>query len=145
MNTQNNQFNLTKFQANDGLTNWYKKGEQLANWGNYAQALACFDQSIAIHPQDIAAWVFRGVVLIHMERYEEALASCNQALTIQPNDKQAWLFRGAALSHLGRYKQSYESYDKALGKVRQSVGQRLTQILKGIFKLGNSLTIINEQ
>lgn len=145
MNTQNNKFNLTKFQANDELTNWYKKGEQLAKCGNYAQALTCFDQSIAIQPQDIAAWVFRGVVLIHLERYEEALASCNQALTIQPNDKQAWLFRGAALNHLGRYKQSYNSYDKALGKVRQSAGQRLTQILKGIFKLGNSLTIINEQ
>lgn len=145
MNTHNHQSNLTKFPTNAKLTNLYNKGEQLANWGNYAQALTCFDQYLAIQPQDIAAWVFRGVVLIHLERYEEALASCNQALKIQPNDKQAWLFRGAALNHLGRYKQSYHSYDKALGKVRQSAGQRLTQVFKGIFKLGNSLTIINEQ
>ncbi len=139
----NNKPNSTKFQTNADSTNWYKKGEQLANRGNYAQALACLDQAVAIQPQDNAAWVLRGVVLIHLELYKEALASCNQALTIQPTDKQAWLFRGAALNHLGRYKQSYDSYDKALGRVRQSAGQKLAQILRGIFKY--QLSMNNEQ
>lgn len=144
MKTENNKSNFsTKFQADADLTNWYKKGEQLANWGNYAQALTCLDQALTIQPQDNAAWAFRGVVLIHLERYQEAIASCNQALTIQPNDKQAWLFRGAALNHLGRYKQSYDSYDKALGIERQSVGQKLAQLLKGIFKY--QLSMNNEQ
>ncbi len=129
----------TKLQVNADLaTDWYEKGERLANCGNYAQALACFDKAVKMHPQNNAAWVFRGVVLIHLQRYEEAVASCNKALIIQPADNQAWLFRGAALNHLGRYKQSYDSYDKALGIQRQSLGQKLIQMFKGIFKLGNS-------
>ena len=139
MNAELNQFNSTKLQLNVELAqNWYEKGEQLANCGNYAQALTCFNKAVEIQPQNNAAWVFRGVVLIHLERYEEALASCDRALAIQPTDKQAWLFRGAALNHLGRYKQSYNSYDKALGTQRRSVGQKLMQMFKVIFKLGNS-------
>jgi len=139
MNAELNQSNSTKLQVNADLaTDWYEKGERLANSGNYAQALACFDKAVKMHPQDSAAWVFRAVVLIHLERYEEAVASCNKALTIQPTDKQAWLFQGAALNHLGRYKQSYDSYDKALGIQRQSIEQKLMQMFKGIFKLGNS-------
>ena len=81
---------------------------------------------------------YLGTMLRALERYEEAVASCNKALIIQPTDNQAWLFRGAALNHLGRYKQSYDSYDKALGIERQSIGQKLLQMFKGIFKLGNS-------
>lgn len=138
MNAELNKSNRTKLQVNADLaTDWYEKGERLANSGNYAQALACFDKAV-MHPENNAAWVFRAVVLIHLERYEEAVASCNKALIIQPNDKQAWLFRGAALNHLCRYKQSYDSYDKALGIERQSIGQKLLQMFKGIFKLGNS-------
>lgn len=143
MNAANNKFNQTNFQTDVNLTNLYKKGEQLADLGNYAQALTCFEQAIAIQPQSVAAWVFRGVVLIHLERYKEALASCDRALSILPTDRQAWLFRGAALNHLGWYKQSYISYDKALGIQRQSLGQKLTQIFKGIFKY--QLSMNNEQ
>lgn len=143
MNAANNKSNQTNIQADVDLTDLYKKGEQLANSGNYAQALTCFDQAITIQPQSVAAWVFRGVVLIHLERYKEALASCDRALSILPTDRQAWLFRGAALNHLGWYKQSYNSYDKALGIQRQSLGQKLTQIFQGIFKY--QLSMNNEQ
>ena len=83
----------TKLQVNADLaTDWDEKGERLANSGNYAQALDCFDKAVKMHPQNSAAWVFRAVVLIHLDRYEEAVASCNKALIIQPNYKQAWLF-----------------------------------------------------
>lgn len=134
MNAGNNNLNQTvEFQSDANLVKvWYEEGEQLANSGEYAQALTRFNQVVAIQPQNNAAWVFRGVVLIHLHCYEEALNSCEKALEIQPTDKQAWLFRGAALNHLGRYKQSYASYDKALGIERQSIWQKLTQIVKGI-------------
>lgn len=140
MNAVNNNFNqIIKSQLDADLAKvWYEKGEQLANAGEYVEALICFNQAVAIQPQDHASWVFRGVVLIHLLRYEEALASCEKALEIQPTDKQAWLFRGAALNHLGRYKQSYISYDKALGIERQSIWQKLAQMVKGTLRIGDS-------
>lgn len=138
MNAEIDKFNHPKFQLEHLAKVWYEKGEQLANSGKYVEALTCFNKALAIQPQDNAAWVFKAVVLIHLNRYQEALASCEQALEIQPTDKQAWLFRGAALNHLGRYKQSYASYDKALGIERQSVGQKLSKMLKGILRLGKS-------
>jgi tetratricopeptide (TPR) repeat protein len=137
--------NLKSQSEGDVAKVWYEKGEQLANLGKYVEALNYFNQAVAIQSENNAAWVMRGVVLIHLNRYEEALVSCEKALQIQPNDKQAWLFRGAALNHLGRYKQSYGSYDKALGIERQSPGQKLSQTLKGIFRLGNTsdATLVN--
>lgn len=142
MNASDNNFNqpLTLLPNADLAKDWFEKGEQLANFGKYTEALTCFNQTVAIQPLDNAAWVFRGVVLIHLHRYEEALYSCEKALEIQPTDKQAWLFRGAALNRLGHYKQSYNSYDKALGIERQSVWQKIIQICKGAWKFGTSET-----
>lgn len=125
------------FQTED-YEGWYNQGDALAKEGRYEEALASFDQALAIKQNDHAAWVFRGVVLIQMDRYKSALASCEKALEIYPDDKQAWIVRGAALNYLGCYKQSYASYDKALGIEQQSGLQKLTQILKRLFKLGNS-------
>lgn len=142
MKVENTQTDST-FDSDNDVINWYKKGEKLANRGKYVEALNCFDRVVAIQPQSVTAWVFRGVVLIHLERYKEALASCDRALSILPTDRQAWLFRGVALNHLGWYKQSYISYDKALGVERQSLRQKLTQLLKGIFKV--QLLTNNEQ
>lgn len=117
---------------------WYNKGDALANLGRYEEALACFDQALAIQPDAHAAWVFRGVVLVQLARYSWALASCEKALAINPNDKQAWIVRGAALNYLGQYKQAYASYDKALGVERQPRWQKLSQMLKAIFRIGHS-------
>ena len=116
---------------------WYNQGSALAKAGRYFEALASFDQAKAIQPDDGATWVFRGVVLILLNRYSEALASCEKALAIHPNDKQAWIVRGAASHYLGHYKQAYASYDRALGIQRQSGWQKLTQLLKRLFRLGN--------
>lgn len=116
---------------------WYNQGSALANLGRYFEALASFDQAKAIQPDDHKTWVFRGVVLIHLDRYSEALASCEKALAIHLNDKQAWIVRGAASHYLGHYKQAYASYDRALGIQRRSRWQKLTHLLKCLFRLGN--------
>lgn len=103
----------------------YKHGETLANLGEYAEALASFNQAIALQPNDDAAWVFRGVVLIHLGQYQEALLSCDRAIQICPTHAEAWTFRGVALHRLGRYPEAYASYDRAVGSESVSLWQRL--------------------
>ena len=139
MNTEIISFNTREFQVDDYKA-CYNRGNALANEGCYSEALASFDQALAIQPYDHAAWIFRAVVLIQLNRYSEALASCETALAIQPHNQQAWICRGAALHYLGHYKQSYASYDQALGIQQQSGWQKLTQMLKGFFRRGNDGT-----
>lgn len=108
---------------------------------HYFEALASLDQALNIQQNDHVAWVSRAVVLIHLERYSEALTSCDSALSIHFNYKEAWLFRGVALHYLGQYKQSYASYDKALGIERQSVWQKLNQMVRKFFGIDNLFSI----
>jgi tetratricopeptide (TPR) repeat protein len=119
----------------DDSADWYRRGEALANLGNYDQALDCFNRAVEIQPSHHAAWIFRGVVLIHLLRYEEALASCNRAIEVAPRDPEAWIFRGVALQRLSRYPEAYASYDRALGIRRQSIWHKLIQRLRSTWSL----------
>ncbi|WP_009630745.1 tetratricopeptide repeat protein [Synechocystis sp. PCC 7509] len=132
MSTTISNFNETANQSTDPDI-WLVKGNDLANLGDYEEALSSFNKVVAIQPQNTTAWVQRSVVLIHLNRYLEAVDSCDRALEIDDSDRQAWLFRGAALNHLGRYKECYASYDKSLGIEQQTLRQKLSFKLKSIW------------
>lgn len=117
---------------------WLETGSELANSGNYVEALEQLDLAVAFQLDNNAAWVMRAVVLIHLQRYAEALTCCDRALAIDNSDRQAWLFRGAALNYLGRYQDCYASYDKVLGVERRTIGQRISQFVSSFFKADNS-------
>lgn len=61
---------------------WNGKGMSLANLGDMAGALQCFENAVQISPKDPQAWNNKGVVLLNMQRYEEALDCFDQALSI---------------------------------------------------------------
>ena len=133
MNTLVSNFAETSNSQSIDTNIWLDKGNDLANSGNYVEALTNLDKAVIVQPQNNAAWVLRSVVLIHLNRYLDALNSCDRALEIDDSDKQAWLFRGAALNHLGRYNECYASYDKSLGVERQTLRQKLSLKLKGLW------------
>ncbi len=56
----------------------------LANLGDTAGALQCFENAVQIRPQDPQAWNNKGVVLLKMQRYQKALDCFDQALSIDP-------------------------------------------------------------
>ena len=68
---------------------WNGKGMSLANLGDMAGALQCFENAVQISPQDPQAWNNKGVVLLNMQRYEEALDCFNQALSIDSHHEAA--------------------------------------------------------
>ena len=63
---------------------WNGKGMALANLGDTAGALQCFENAVQMRPQDPQAWNNKGVVLLKMQRYQEALDCFDQALSIDP-------------------------------------------------------------
>jgi tetratricopeptide (TPR) repeat protein len=115
---------------NQDHTAWYLHGNELANAGQYVEALESFDRALALQPHDEAAWIFRAVVLLHLDRYALALESCDRALSLSPENAQAWMFRAVALQRLGRYQAAYASYDRAVGRQYRSPRVRITQWLQ---------------
>ncbi|MEL6581075.1 MAG: tetratricopeptide repeat protein, partial [Cyanobacteria bacterium J06621_12] len=96
-----------------GLFSW-DLGNALFNLGRYEDAIAAYDQALAIKPELHEAWYNRGIALFSLGRYEDAIAAYDQALAIKPDDPEAWNNRGNALANLERYEDAIASFDKAL-------------------------------
>ena len=56
------------------------------NRGKYEEALADYNRSLKIKPDDLAALTNRGTTYAHLEEYEKALADFNRFLEIEPNN-----------------------------------------------------------
>lgn len=108
---------LTSFPvaAVDLADQYYGDGINFSKAGQYADALASYDKTVFIRPNNADAWLNRGVVLEHLGRYSEAVVSYDQAIVLQPAGAEAWYNRGIVLRKLGRYADAVASYDKAIG------------------------------
>ena len=82
--------------------------------GRLAEALASYDEVLAIKPQFADALNNRANTLKALRRLEEALADYDNALKVRPDFVEAFNNRGNALAEIERYDEALASYDRAL-------------------------------
>jgi hypothetical protein len=75
------------------------------------EALASYDQAVALWPDDADAHYHRGVVLTDLRRLDEALAAYDRALALRPNDAQAALNRAMVLLLMGDFRRGWPAYE----------------------------------
>ncbi len=80
----------------------------------WLEAIASYDQAVAINPDFYDTWNNQGYALDELGRYEEAIASYDQAVAINPDFHDTWNNRGNSLANLGRYEEAIASYDQAV-------------------------------
>jgi tetratricopeptide (TPR) repeat protein len=107
------QQHLDELEFCSGLFLW-KLGNELYDLGRYEEAIAAYDQALAIKPDQHKALNNKGSALSYLGRYEEAIAAYDQALAIKPDQDEALNNKGSALSRLGRYEEAITAYDQAL-------------------------------
>ncbi|GET40354.1 tetratricopeptide repeat protein [Microseira wollei] len=94
---------------------WFLPGNQQYLAGDFAGAIANYDQALNFKPYFHEAWNNRGLALANLGRLEEAIASYDQALNFKPDDHKAWNNRGIILcDNLARYEEAIASFDQAL-------------------------------
>jgi tetratricopeptide (TPR) repeat protein len=98
---------------------WYERGLSLYRLGEFTDAIASFDQSLASHPIPEAftnIWHDRGNVFQYgLSRYEEAIANYAHALHHDESNAAGWYDQGNALFYgLNQYEGAIASYDRAL-------------------------------
>lgn len=100
----------------------YSKSVDLANAGNYRDALEAADQALALNVTPTASTIprlqaNRAGILVMLGRYEEAIAAADVAIAYTgniPTTKSiAWYNKGDALRHLGRISEAREAYETA--------------------------------
>jgi|SRR5580658_1194806 tetratricopeptide (TPR) repeat protein len=91
-----------------------ERANALFDLHRYQEAIASYDNAIALEPAYMPAWRYRGLALIRLARFDEAAGSCARALALEPKDAEAHAFRGNALHALGRFEEALESFDRAI-------------------------------
>ncbi|MBD2353895.1 CHAT domain-containing protein [Tolypothrix sp. FACHB-123] len=98
----------------DDAEAWLDQGNEQFEAGDFAGAIASYDNALKIKPDYHEAWKNRGIALNWLQQYEQAILSCDNALKIKPDDHEAWIQRGFALRQLGKYEEAILSCDNAL-------------------------------
>jgi tetratricopeptide (TPR) repeat protein len=93
---------------------FYYHGCALMWMGRVADALASFDNALAVGPITPELLVDRGVLLAELRRLDEAVASCEWALTLRPGFARAHFVRAGYLRTLARLDEALESFNSVL-------------------------------
>ena len=76
-------------------------------------ALACFEQAIAVEAPTASMFIKRGAALERLGRLDEALASYEQALTLDASHADAYVGKGNVLNRLERYQEALVCFERA--------------------------------
>src|ERR1700728_4072899 len=121
--------------AQPGFAIFSNRGAALQLLSRYEEALASYDQALALQPNDAVLHYNRGRTLQDLSQFEEALASYDQALRLNANSAPSHNNRGNTLRSLKRYAEALASFDRAL-TVQPSY-------VEALYNRGNMLWAVN--
>ena len=103
------------------------RGATFYSLKRFEEALASFDQALAIEPDSIDGLYNRAAVLLELNKFDEALVSCDRVLALDPGHLWALHNRAVALGELKRFEEALASYDGALAIEPNSVNLRVNR------------------
>ena len=92
----------------------FEEGNQKFQSGDFAGAIAAYQQSLKVKPDFIEAWSNLGAVLFNLQEYEDALTVFNTAIDLKADNPNLWFNRGFSLTLLKRLEEANDSYEKCL-------------------------------
>jgi len=90
------------------------KGQSLLNLDQAEEALACFDQVLALVPNHSEALVKKGAALERLHRLDDAIACYDQAIKADNSLTVAYLYKGGLFNRMERFGEALECYEQAL-------------------------------
>jgi len=92
----------------------FLRGNLYYNQGKYKEALAAYNLSLELKPDDADAMCNRGTTYGELGMYGEALADYNLSLELKPDDADAMCNRGTTYYKLGKYNEALADYNRSL-------------------------------
>ncbi len=93
---------------------WNNKGSALCSLGQYTDAIACFQNALAIDSESLSAWINLGVVYYQLNRLQESFDCLQKATLIDAECAMAWSNGGNVLLELGRNDQAMVFCEQAI-------------------------------
>lgn len=105
---------------------WNDRGETHHMMGRYDEAVASFDQAVALDQNLSVAWRNRGLSLSFLGRTDESEASFSRALSLEPENAETWYYLALARRDTGNITGAIESLDHAVAIPSRSRDQAIT-------------------
>jgi tetratricopeptide (TPR) repeat protein len=90
------------------------KGQSLLNLDKPDEALACFEEVLALQPDHAEAFVKKGMALERLRKPDEAIQSYDRAIELDSSITIAYLYKGGLFNRMERFSEAVECYEKAL-------------------------------
>jgi tetratricopeptide (TPR) repeat protein len=90
------------------------KGQALLNLNQVENALACFDDVLAVDPNNTEALIKKGTALERLRRLEEAIECYDRAIAANDTMTLAYLYKGGVFNQMERFNEALECYEQAL-------------------------------
>jgi len=90
------------------------KGQSLLNMDKAEEALACFDEVLALEPNNADALVKKGTALERLRKLNEAIECYDRAIAADSSMTIAYLYKGGLFNRMERFGEALECYEKAL-------------------------------
>jgi tetratricopeptide (TPR) repeat protein len=90
------------------------KGQSLLNLDKTEEAVACFDEVLALDENNTDALVKKGVALERQRKLNEAIECYDRAIAADSSVAIAYLYKGGICNRLERFSEALECYEQAL-------------------------------
>ncbi len=94
---------------------WLTKGNFLHQTSAYSEAIAAYQQAIAIKRNDYEAWLGVAEAALALEKYNQALTALDKTLQIRPESYLAWQIRGQVWQNVNNnLTEAIAAYERAI-------------------------------
>jgi tetratricopeptide (TPR) repeat protein len=90
------------------------KGDSLLSMDKVEEAIACFDEILALEPDHSEALVRKGDALERLRRMEDAIQCYDRAIAADGSLTVAYLHKGGLFNRMERYEEALQCYEQAL-------------------------------
>jgi tetratricopeptide (TPR) repeat protein len=90
------------------------KGQSMLSLDDARAAVACFDEVLALEPNNAEAWVRKGAALERLQQLDEAVECYDRAIASNGSLTIAYLHKGGLFNRMERFNEALECYEKAL-------------------------------
>ncbi|MDM7934819.1 MAG: tetratricopeptide repeat protein, partial [Methanothrix sp.] len=81
---------IASAQCQQTAEEWFYKGVEHQDHGNYEEAIRCFDEVLRLDPDNAEIWNIKGVALRNLGRYDDAIKCYDEAVRLDPDYAFAW-------------------------------------------------------
>jgi tetratricopeptide (TPR) repeat protein len=106
--------NGTHVDTNARVTVLLGKGQSLLNVDKPEEALACFDEVLALEAHNPEALVKKGAALERLRKLNEAIECYDHAIQADNTMTIAYLYKGGLFNRMERFNEALECYEQAL-------------------------------